>query len=189
MCLDLENEVVEIDYNYLQIGDHLVVERGVYTHHGIYTGGGNVIHYAGFRDGKKTGPIEEVSIYDFTAGKLYAVREYQSEKNIYSREEVVKRAKSRLGENNYNLLHNNCEHFAEWCWIDESIAHQVLDGFFNLAAIIPYPVGSPESITDVLMPAAAQKISNVLSNTSMVNNPNLRKPYFYIKPITDTKAT
>jgi Lecithin retinol acyltransferase len=35
---------------------------------------------------------------------------------------VVERAKSRLGERDYNLLFNNCEHFTSWCktGIDDS---------------------------------------------------------------------
>jgi hypothetical protein len=28
---------------------------------------------------------------------------------------VMRRARSRLGENRYGLLRNNCEHFCEWC--------------------------------------------------------------------------
>lgn len=35
--------------------------------------------------------------------------------HIYSPEETVERAKSRIGENKYNLAFNNCEHFALWC--------------------------------------------------------------------------
>jgi hypothetical protein len=27
----------------------------------------------------------------------------------------MRRARSRLGENRYGLLRNNCEHFCEWC--------------------------------------------------------------------------
>lgn len=34
---------------------------------------------------------------------------------IYSPSEVVERAKSRLYEQKYNLIFNNCEHFAIWC--------------------------------------------------------------------------
>jgi len=29
--------------------------------------------------------------------------------------DVVRRARSRLGERCYDLLENNCEHFCEWC--------------------------------------------------------------------------
>ena len=35
--------------------------------------------------------------------------------HIYSPEETVQRAESRLGERNYNIATNNCEHFAIWC--------------------------------------------------------------------------
>ena len=43
--------------------------------------------------------------------------------HIYSPEETVARAESRVGETKYNLAFNNCEHFALWCktGIHESI--------------------------------------------------------------------
>ncbi|HDR7659089.1 TPA: lecithin retinol acyltransferase family protein [Bacillus wiedmannii] len=179
-----ENKIVEIDYTELEIGDHLVTERGRYTHHGIYIGEGKVIHYAGLsEDGKKTGPIEEVNIYDFTNGKLCSVRNYELKEKPFNREKVVKRAKSRLGENTYHVLYNNCEHFAEWCWINKGISKQVLAAMINVVAIIPPPADSPDTFTDVMMRPAAESISNILTNKSMDNIPNLKKPYFYVKKI------
>ena len=47
------------------------------------------------------------------------------EYRLYSPEETVKRAKSRLGETKYNLLFGNCEHFAIWCKTGISESHQV----------------------------------------------------------------
>lgn len=44
---------------------------------------------------------------------------------INSPEETIKRAKSRLGENNYNVATNNCEHFAIWCKTGISKSEQV----------------------------------------------------------------
>ena len=45
-----------------------------------------------------------------------AVKESKSEEfHLYSASETVKRAESRLGEDKYNLLFSNCEHFAIWC--------------------------------------------------------------------------
>lgn len=44
---------------------------------------------------------------------------------IYSPEETVKRAMSRIGESNYNLVLNNCEHFAIWCKTGVSASYQV----------------------------------------------------------------
>lgn len=54
---------------------------------------------------------------------------------IYSPEETVKRAESRLGEDKYNLVLNNCEHFAIWCKTGVSESYQVrrvLNKFVNL---------------------------------------------------------
>lgn len=33
----------------------------------------------------------------------------------YNREIVIGRAFTRLGENQYNLASNNCEHYVCWC--------------------------------------------------------------------------
>ena len=40
---------------------------------------------------------------------------FGSEITLYSPEETVKRAESQLGKGKYNLVVNNCEHFAVWC--------------------------------------------------------------------------
>ena len=40
-------------------------------------------------------------------------------------QEVIRRARSRVGENRYRVLSNNCEHFCEWCLRGESRSYQV----------------------------------------------------------------
>jgi len=50
-------------------------------------------------------------------------REY----HLYSPEETVARAKEKLGETEYNLVTNNCEHFAIWCKTGISESHQIED--------------------------------------------------------------
>ena len=45
--------------------------------------------------------------------------------HLYTPEETVERARSRLGETEYNLVTNNCEHFAIWCKTGISESHQV----------------------------------------------------------------
>ena len=40
---------------------------------------------------------------------------------------MVERAKSRLGEHDYNLLFNNCEHFASWCKTGNGNSRQIKD--------------------------------------------------------------
>lgn len=45
--------------------------------------------------------------------------------NLYSPEETVQRARERMDESKYNLVTNNCEHFAIWCKTGISESHQV----------------------------------------------------------------
>ncbi len=45
--------------------------------------------------------------------------------HLFTPEETVARARSRLGETSYNLLTNNCEHFAIWCKTGVSESMQV----------------------------------------------------------------
>ena len=44
---------------------------------------------------------------------------------LYTPEETVRRARSKLGESEYNLIFNNCEHFAIWCKTGVSKFEQV----------------------------------------------------------------
>lgn len=115
--------------NAASLGSHLITSRNGYFHHGIYIGSRRVIHYAGFFKGFHCGPIEEISIEEFSAGKTIHISKIIPSK--YSRQEVVKRAASRIGENRYSLLTNNCEHFCNWCLYGESYSAQIRSIFFN----------------------------------------------------------
>ncbi|OOM14321.1 lecithin retinol acyltransferase family protein [Clostridium saccharobutylicum] len=55
---------------------------------------------------------------------------------IYSSDETVKRAKSRRDENSYNLVTNNCEHFAIWCKTGVSKSTQV-DNILRFLVPVP----------------------------------------------------
>lgn len=54
-----------------------------------------------------------------------AANEANGSRQSFSPEETLKRARSRIGERNYNLLTNNCEHFAVWCRTGLSDSRQV----------------------------------------------------------------
>jgi hypothetical protein len=83
-----------------------------------------VVHYSGFSGGFwQCGPVEEVSLSRFAIG--HQVRIVEHTKSPYSPEEIVRRARSRLGENDYRLLTNNCEHFCNWCLNGVSYSAQV----------------------------------------------------------------
>jgi hypothetical protein len=105
------------------LGTELVTRRSGYEHHGIYVGNGMVIHYAGFAKSLHRGPVEEISIEQFAAGREVSIRLNPTAK--YVGLEAVRRARSRLGEDRYRLLTNNCEHFCSWCLFGESQSRQV----------------------------------------------------------------
>jgi hypothetical protein len=95
------------------LGAHLATRRPWYTHHGIYIGSGKVVHYSGLSVPWRFGPVEEVTISDFVYGHPMWVVEHAE--STYSAHEIVRRARSRIGEHAYRLLTNNCEHFCNWC--------------------------------------------------------------------------
>lgn len=105
------------------LGAHLITPRIGFVHHGIYMGDGRVIHCGAVSCFLPRGPVEEVSLRDFCRGRAIAVREYESAK--FGVQEVVRRARSRLGEDDYRILTNNCEHFCEWCARGEHRSYQV----------------------------------------------------------------
>ena len=107
----------------IPVGAHLVTVRRGYLHHGIYVGEGKVVHYAGLCRLWHRGPIEEVPLESFSAGRPMFIKAISNAR--FNGPEVVARARSRLGENRYRITSNNCEHFCEWCVHGEPRSSQV----------------------------------------------------------------
>ncbi|WP_349618278.1 lecithin retinol acyltransferase family protein [Azotobacter salinestris] len=124
----------------MEKGDHLFVHRSLiggiarYTHHGVYVGSGLVVHYAGYANGFVSGSrkVERIALEAFSAGEPVQVRQCAS--RPFSRGQVVARALSRLGEDEYHLLLRNCEHFATWCCTGEESSEQVRSAVSQAAA-------------------------------------------------------
>jgi Lecithin retinol acyltransferase len=95
------------------LGAHLVTPRRGYLHHGIYVGARKVVHYSGLAHGLRRGPVEEVPFAHFARGEGVWVR--SNAPSDFDVREIVCRARSRVGEDRYRLLTNNCEHLCEWC--------------------------------------------------------------------------
>jgi len=124
-------------------GDHVCVKRpsGIY-HHGIFLGGGQVIHFSGGETGSKTdAEIRIDSLETFGGSWLVEVRSYA---NPPDPELVIERAQSRLGERGYHLVFNNCEHFARWCVTGEHLSEQV-----TVVATSTAVIGTPVLATAV----------------------------------------
>jgi len=107
----------------IPIGAHLVTPRFGYEHHGIYVGDGRVVHYAGMSRTLRGGPVQEVSLEAFLAGRPLRTRAHA--RAGFAPTVVVERARSRVGENRYRVTTNNCEHFCSWCLSGQSRSEQV----------------------------------------------------------------
>ena len=100
-------------------GDHVRIwlydkkyDYGFY-HHGIYGDDGMVFEYNGRYPSQDLYTIEKVSLESFARGKRIMLD--NRERALYTADEIVRRAESRVGERAYNLYTNNCETFATWC--------------------------------------------------------------------------
>lgn len=129
---------------YFHAGDVIGVERafGFYSHYGIYAGDGKVIHYASPRIGAVPAKviletdfcvflqgIPFLTIIDFINFDVHLFHESnsirrekrktilpnQNKVKLYSPEDTILRARSRLYDSRYDLVNNNCEHFVIWC--------------------------------------------------------------------------
>jgi hypothetical protein len=102
---------------------------GEIYHHGIYIGNDEVVQFGMpsemMQDHKKIKVLRS-NMKDFLVGFL-EVRVYTKKelKEKRSDEEIVRIALLRVGEGNYNLLKNNCEHFAYECTFGVKKSDQV----------------------------------------------------------------
>ena len=119
-------------------GDHLSVRRGWYTHHAIDLGDGYVVQYGrGVSDG--VGAMVQVSSYEtFSKGRPI---ETVASPALYEAHEIVLRALSCLGERDYHILWNNCEHFVTWCRSGKRESQQT-DRFMQTASEVATKVAA-----------------------------------------------
>jgi len=103
-------------------GEVLYVDRGLYKHFGVGVGEDLVIHFNG-RD-FSTARIILSGMEEFSGGKTVHLSIGTSD---FTKSEVVGRAYSKLGGDfgGYDLVNNNCEHFARWCVFDKKSSSQV----------------------------------------------------------------
>jgi hypothetical protein len=116
-----------------------------YNHCGIYEGGGFVIHFAapsGSEISQENAVIHRTTLKAFQDDCPLRVIDFQEEnfKTIYSPEETVRRARSRIGEKGYDFLTNNCDHFATWCKTGEHRSLQI-DTAKNVVVALAEGVG------------------------------------------------
>ena len=108
----------------LNPGEHIKVLRKMYSHHGIFIGDDEVVHYSGEVKNRDCAQVCKVSLEAFLQGGTSSVVEHHNTQ--FSPEEIVTRALSRVGETKYDLVFENCEHFATWCTVGKKKSKQVM---------------------------------------------------------------
>ena len=120
------------------MGDHIRVNRGLYSHHGIYVSDEEVIHFTGNEDDSildwSKPEVISSDIEYFLKGDTLEVREYTDDEleDLYPVDHIVQYARACLGDKGYNLIFNNCEHFANTCTLGRFRSKQVEDVFGSL---------------------------------------------------------
>jgi hypothetical protein len=132
--------VERVDAAELRKGDHVYIVCKLplgawFQHHGIYLGDLRVMHYftrfPDFRDG-------EVKITSLTQFQKFAGRKNRLNRVVYRGADdparIIARAYRRIGEKEYHLTRNNCEHFAAQCATGKSTCrqHEIFRSVFNL---------------------------------------------------------
>ncbi|XP_019642163.1 PREDICTED: HRAS-like suppressor 2 [Branchiostoma belcheri] len=153
------NETVLAD---CEAGDLLEFPRSqAYSHWAVYIGDMRVIHLSGENDGISDGlgnPAKGASIsgkmfekaqimedlfWDVVGDSMVKKNNYQDgDRAVPSGREIVARARSRLGEEGYNVLFKNCEHFATWCRYGTEQSQQVNDALWYVGVGTAFAAGT-----------------------------------------------
>ena len=129
-----------------QKGDIVRVKAGSIYHFGICSGENEIIQFGlnpSLRGDVSDADVE-ICITNFNVfcnGEELEVGQLE-EAEAYKRKlpsVTVEQARARLGEKGYNILHNNCEHFAYECYMGERHCEQeelVREKFRNIRQML-----------------------------------------------------
>jgi hypothetical protein len=122
-------------------GDQIRVKVGSFYHHGIFIDDDNVVQFGRTTflvDDPKLITVEKVSINEFLNSGFLEVRVFTKAelKKKNSVDEVVNLALSKLGEDGYDILKNNCEHFCNWCLFNEKVSDQIEKIYTNVEVLL-----------------------------------------------------
>jgi hypothetical protein len=112
-------------------GDHIRVSRHLYTHHGIYISDEEVIHFTGEDDDSildwSKNKVIRTDLDRFLLGGDLEYKVYTEDelKDLYPVDHIVHYARVCLDDDGYDLIFNNCEHFANVCTLGRFKSHQV----------------------------------------------------------------
>ncbi len=165
-------------------GDMIRVKLGEIYHYGIYVSDGEIIQFGpppSQRLTKKDSEIEVIAtdIDAFLIGGFLEVCEFDKKEQKKNRtpEQIVEFARSKLGTRGYNILYNNCEHFANECVSGEHRSSQA-DAVRSLFRALPvadvYIARIPDGRIRTVVPEARNR---EISETS---NERVKREKYYV---------
>lgn len=125
-----------------KFGDMIRISFGNFYHYGIFVSEQEVIQFGlpPF-DGLLNRKFEDIAVCvsdidTFSGGRVVEVAsvEKADKKKRLAPKKTVRLARERLGEHGYDILHNNCEHFARYCYFGEKrceVTESVVDAWKN----------------------------------------------------------
>ena len=119
--------------NDCQRGDIIRVKNGSVFHYGIYVSDDEVIQFGlppSLREKDKENiVVVSTDIETFSCGQFVEVGSFtiKDRKKKFKPEIVVENAKNRLNEGGYDIIHNNCEHFAFECYCGKHYSSQEIE--------------------------------------------------------------
>ncbi len=111
-------------------GDLIRVQIGSVWHYGVFVSEEEIIQFGKPPRGRLPPPDEimvcATTIDEFSAGDTVEVAQLSLKEKLQrrSRTNTIRFARSKLGEKGYDLLRNNCEHFAMNCVLGQAVSHQ-----------------------------------------------------------------
>lgn len=139
-----------------QSGDMIRVKAGNIYHYGIYVSDEEVIQFGLAPNARPTVKdcdvevcVSDVDVFLHGGFLETAVLDKKENKNRIPRAVTVQKARARIGEKGYNILYNNCEHFAYECVTGEKRCSQTDDVramFHNLPIVDVYTAKIPDEV-------------------------------------------
>ena len=166
-----------------EYGDIVRVSLGSIYHFGIFVSEDEVIQFGLPPTLDRRSEDVEVlasSVSDFLAGGFLEVGvcEGREKKSRRSKKDTVLSAKKRLGERGYDIIHNNCEHFANECAFGQkfsSMTEALRNKFRAIPIVHVYVAGFPFPVEDekIFPPERAEQIESC-------TNEGVRREKFYV---------
>ena len=166
-----------------QFGDIVRVSLGSIYHYGIFVSEEEVIQFGlPPTPNRRAEDVEVLSapVSAFLAGGFLEVgcSERQDKKRRRSPKDTVAAARGRLGERGYDIIHNNCEHFANECAFGEkfsSMTENLRAKFRAMPIVHVYLAHVPFPVEDerIFPPARAEEINSC-------SHPDVRRNKYYV---------